>query len=76
MMYARLVRPPSHGATVQELDTSGVADVDGAMVVRDGDLVAVLHATPDGAEQALERVTATWSEPELVRSRCTRGTWP
>ena len=64
MLYARLLRPPAHGAVLREVDASGVAGVEGATVVRDGDLLAVLHPTPDGAEQALERVTAQWDSPE------------
>jgi isoquinoline 1-oxidoreductase len=65
MVYARLVRPPAHGAKLLEVDTSGVVEVDGAAVVADGDLVAVLHATPDGAERALGRVKARWDVPSL-----------
>ncbi len=64
MLYARLVRPPAHDATMVSLDTSAVDRVTGAMVVHDGDLVAVLHATPDGAERALAAVKATWKVPE------------
>jgi isoquinoline 1-oxidoreductase len=63
MLYARLLRPPAHGATLREVDVSAVAGVDGATVVREGDLIAVLHPTPDGAEQALARVHATWDSP-------------
>ncbi len=63
MLYARLLRPPAHGATLREVDVSAVAGVDGATVVREGDLIAVLHPTPDGAEQALARVRATWDSP-------------
>jgi isoquinoline 1-oxidoreductase len=66
MMYARVVRPPAHGARLLELDTSTVEAVAGATVVRDQDLVAVLHATPDGAEAALERVQARWDVPEAT----------
>jgi len=63
MLYARIVRPPAHGATLRSIDVAGVAAVEGATVVRDADLVAVLHPTPDGAEQALARVTAEWNRP-------------
>ena len=35
------------------VDASGVEAVRGAKVVRDGELMAVLHATPDGAERAI-----------------------
>ena len=65
MLYACLLRPPAHGATLGEVDASGIEAVDGATMVVDGDLVAVLHATPDGAQRAIERVAATWETPDL-----------
>jgi isoquinoline 1-oxidoreductase len=63
MLYARLLRPPAHGAALRAVDVAGVAHVEGATVVRDGDLLAVLHPTPDGAEQALAQVRAKWDSP-------------
>jgi isoquinoline 1-oxidoreductase len=65
MVYARLLRPPAHGAKLLELDASGIASVDGATLARDGDLVAVVHATPDGAERAIRTVKANWDVPKL-----------
>ena len=65
MLYASFLRPPAHGATLGEVDASGIEAVDGATMVVDGDLVAVLHATPDGAQRAIEMVAATWETPEL-----------
>jgi len=64
MLYARLVRPPAHGAKLVDVDTSAVAEVEGATVVADGDLVAVLAPCPDSAELALERVKARYEVPE------------
>jgi isoquinoline 1-oxidoreductase len=57
MLHARLVRPPAHGATLQEADTSA-AEKAGARVVREGDLIAVLHERPDLADRALGLVKA------------------
>ena len=65
MLYASLLRPPAHGATLGEVDASRIEAVDGATMVVDGDLVAVLHATPDGAQRAIEKVSATWKTPAL-----------
>jgi isoquinoline 1-oxidoreductase len=39
MLYARLLRPPAHGAELQGVDASGIEVVDGATMVVDGDLV-------------------------------------
>jgi isoquinoline 1-oxidoreductase len=65
MLYARLLRPPAHGAMLGEVDASGIEAIDGATMVVDGDLVAVLHSTPDGADRAIAKVEATWETPEL-----------
>ena len=63
MLYARLVRPPRLGAKLKSVDTSAAQAMPGVKVVRDGDLVAVLHATPDGAAKALEAVKAEFDSP-------------
>jgi len=52
-LHARIVRPPAHGATLKDIDTSAAGKVDGVRIVKDGDLVAVLHERPDVAEKAL-----------------------
>jgi isoquinoline 1-oxidoreductase len=64
MVYARILRPPAHDATLEHVDTSAAEAVEGVQVVRDGDLVAVLHEYPDVAEHALSRVEARYTEPE------------
>ena len=65
MLYARMLRPPAHGATLTRVDSSGIEAVAGATMVVDRDLVAVLHPTPDGAERAIALVDAKWETPEL-----------
>jgi len=64
MLYAKILRPPAHGATLADVDVSGAKGVEGAQVVRDGDLVAVLHEHPDEAERALAKITAKFDKPE------------
>jgi isoquinoline 1-oxidoreductase len=58
MLYAKLLRPPAHGARLKNVDTSAAEKIEGATVVREGDLVAVLHANPDQAAAALSKVRA------------------
>lgn len=60
-LHARVLRPPAHGATLSAVDTSAADAVPGAQVVRDGDLVAVLHAHRDEADRALALVRATFT---------------
>jgi nicotinate dehydrogenase subunit B len=61
MLYARILRPPAHGAKLQNVDTSAAEKSEGVTVVREGDLVAVLHASPDGAAEALSKVRAEFA---------------
>jgi isoquinoline 1-oxidoreductase len=64
MLYAKLVRPPAHGAKLKTVDTASAKAVAGVQVVQDGDLVAVLHELPDVAEKALEKIKAEFDVPE------------
>ena len=63
MLYARLLRPPAHGATRTSLDVTKAKAMDGVTVVERDDLVAVLHPTPDGAAEALAAIKAEWTKP-------------
>ena len=58
MLYAAVLRPPAHGAKLKSADTSAAEKVPGARIVRDGDLVAVLHEKPDVAAEALGLIEA------------------
>jgi isoquinoline 1-oxidoreductase len=64
MLYARLLRPPAHGATLVKADASEAAKMSGVTVVDQDGLVAVLHADPEAAEAALRRVRAEWTTAE------------
>jgi isoquinoline 1-oxidoreductase len=63
LLYARLLRPPAHGAKLRSVDTDAAAKMPGTKVVNQDGMVAVLHETPDGAEEALSRVEAKWDVP-------------
>jgi len=69
MLYARLLRPPMHGATLAQLDLSGAEALPGVSVVRRDGLVALLHADPEVLQAALERVKADWRRPEARLDR-------
>ena len=66
MLYARILRPPAHGATLLRLDTSGAEHLPGVTLVNRDGLIAVLHADPEAAEQALARISAQWQTPEAT----------
>jgi nicotinate dehydrogenase subunit B len=59
-LHARLLRPPAHGAVLATVDTSEAEKVPGVKVVHEGDLVAVLHASREEADRALQVVKATF----------------
>lgn len=61
LLYARLLRPPAHGSTLARVDTTEAAKLDGVTVVDQDGIVAVLHADPERAEEALGRVKAEWT---------------
>jgi isoquinoline 1-oxidoreductase len=64
MLHARILRPPAHEAKLDAVDTSAAEKIEGVKVVRDGDLVAVLHERRDVAGRALQLVKATVNRPE------------
>jgi isoquinoline 1-oxidoreductase len=64
MLYARILRPPAHGAKIKSVDTSAAEKIKEVRVVKDGDLIAVLHKHPDEAEKALAKVKAKYDLPE------------
>ena len=64
MVYAKILRPPYHGAKVKNLDTSIVDRIEGAQVIRDGELIAVLHKYPDIAEKALGSLQVEYDIPK------------
>ena len=60
MLYARLVRPPAHGAPLTRVDMSGAERLADVTVVNQDGLVAVLAPDPEAAERALALVRAEW----------------
>ncbi|MGB3861326.1 MAG: molybdopterin cofactor-binding domain-containing protein [Candidatus Aminicenantaceae bacterium] len=64
MLYARILRPPAHRAQLKSIDTSAAEKMADVRVVREGDLIAVLHPSPDGAAEALEKINAQFDIPK------------
>jgi nicotinate dehydrogenase subunit B len=63
MLYAKILRPPAHGAQLKTADTNSCGQVPGIRIVRQGDFIAVLHELPDMAETALAKIKAEWEPP-------------
>jgi isoquinoline 1-oxidoreductase len=64
VLHARLLRPPSREATLKSVDISAAEKVPGVRVVREGDLIAVLHERRDVADQALGLIKAQFDRPQ------------
>lgn len=65
MLYGRVVRPPSRGAVLAEVDTAAVSGTGRVVaVIRDGDFLAVVAEREELAVHAAEvlRTHATWDE--------------
>ncbi len=62
MLYGRVLRPPSYGATLVSVDLERARDMDDVVVVHDEQFVAVAAPTTFRAEQALESIarSARW----------------
>lgn len=62
MLYGKILRPPSYGATMSSVDLSPAEAMEGVIVVRDGDFVGCAAPTSFLAEQAVRALakTASW----------------
>lgn len=65
MVFARILRPPSHGAKMISVDISGAESVKGVSVVRDGDFIAVISDYRDKVDEAIVKIKAEYSFDEM-----------
>lgn len=66
MLYANILRPPAHGATVKNVNTSVAEKMPGVIVVNQDGLIAVLHQDPEEAGKALASIKAQFDLPKLT----------
>ncbi|HEV7419053.1 MAG TPA: molybdopterin cofactor-binding domain-containing protein [Mycobacterium sp.] len=69
MLYGRIVRPPSRGASLVEVDTAPTMSLAGVMaVVRDGNFLGVVAEREEMALSAAQRLSAdaTWQERQTL----------
>ncbi|HMD70679.1 MAG TPA: molybdopterin cofactor-binding domain-containing protein [Bryobacteraceae bacterium] len=59
MLYGRVLRPPSYGATLDSVDLAAVRKMPGVTVVREGDFVGCAAPTGFAARKALDAISAT-----------------
>jgi len=58
MLYARILRPPAHGAKLKSVDTSAAEKIKDIQIIRDNDMIAVLHKHYDVADKTLGLIKA------------------
>jgi len=61
MLYGKMLRPPSYGALIQQIDTSGAERAPGlVMLIQEDDFVGVICEREDDAEYALGAIRTRW----------------
>ncbi|HVN57248.1 MAG TPA: molybdopterin cofactor-binding domain-containing protein [Bacteroidales bacterium] len=66
MLYARILRAPSHGATRTSLNLAEAEKVEGVKIVVEDDLVAVVGENLERAGEALSKIKAEYKYDELM----------
>jgi len=69
MLYGKVLRPPSFGATLASFQQSEAKPMPGVFVVRDGDFVGAAAPTEREAQEALDAVKAEWKEVPQIPNK-------
>jgi nicotinate dehydrogenase subunit B len=78
MLHGQVLRPPSPGATLIDLDDAGVRALPGVVaVVRDGSFVGVVASSEADAEAARRRLAAgaTWQQGADLPDQASLAAW-
>ncbi len=62
MLYGCVLRPPAHGATLRQADTSAAEAMPGVRVIRAGSMIGVAAADQPTALRAVAAIEADWTE--------------
>src|SRR5579864_3990651 len=66
MLFGKVLRPSSFGATISSLDTQDAEKIPGVVVVHDGNFVGVAAPSVEVASRALSAIRAEWkSQPQI-----------
>jgi nicotinate dehydrogenase subunit B len=69
MLHAKVVRPPSYGATLVNADTRAAEAIPGVVVVRDGNFLGVAAPTIAAANAAVDAIKVGWSAASNATAR-------
>lgn len=62
MLYGKVLRPPSFGATLTSYDAKAAQAMNGVVIVHDGDFIGATAGTERDAQKALDAILAEWKE--------------
>jgi nicotinate dehydrogenase subunit B len=69
MLYGKVLRPPSFGATVLSCDDSAAKAMAGTVIVRDGDFIGAAAPSEHEAQRAIDSIQAKWKEVPQISNR-------
>jgi CO/xanthine dehydrogenase Mo-binding subunit len=69
MLYGKVLRPPSFGATLISYDDSAAKEMKDVVPVRDGDFVAAAAPTVAQAAAALAKISVQWKEVPQISEK-------
>jgi nicotinate dehydrogenase subunit B len=69
MLYGKILRPPSFGATLVSYDDTAARAMPGVIVVRDGDFVGAAAPSAHEAQIAIEAIRAQWKEVPQISNK-------
>jgi nicotinate dehydrogenase subunit B len=69
MLYGKVLRPPSFGATLTSYDDAAAKAMPGVVVIRDGDFVGIAAPTVHEAQAALDAIRAQWKEVPQISNK-------
>jgi isoquinoline 1-oxidoreductase len=69
MLYGKVLRPPSFGATLLSSDDSAAKLISGVVIVRDGDFIGAAAPTEREAQNAVAAIRAQWKEVPQISNK-------
>jgi nicotinate dehydrogenase subunit B len=69
LLYGKILRPPSFGATLVSYDDSAAKAMPGVVVVRDGEFVGATAPSAHEAQSALDAIRAQWKEVPQISDK-------
>ncbi|HXJ07781.1 MAG TPA: molybdopterin cofactor-binding domain-containing protein [Candidatus Acidoferrum sp.] len=69
MLYGKVLRPPSFGATLTSFDDKAAQAMNGVVIVHDGNFVGAAAANEREASKALEAIHTEWKEVRQTSSK-------